>query len=181
MYRQILFHYLRLKIFNIILNKFSYLLKYIDKTDKYQFRLIFQMSRNTFPVKRCVGRIIFIFEFCLIIHFFWWHIYHFLQVYLDKANKQSFQIVFHMFRNIRPPYRGRAKVVGYSDLWIVPSNRRRFLYVCPLVHLAGVIKRKRKKIDFMWYIICHELPLYTGGDVLWHELYLQTLIYEFCL
>ena len=95
--------------------------------------------------------------------FFWWHIYHFLQVYLDKANKQSFQIVFHMFRNIRPPYRGRAKVVGYSDLWIVPSNRRRFLYVCPLVHLAGVIKRKRKKIDFMWYIICHELPLYTRG------------------
>ena len=102
MYRQILFHYLRLKIFNIILNKFSYLLKYIDKTDKYQFRLIFQMSRNTFPVKRCVGRIIFIFEFCLIIHFFWWHIYHFLQVYLDKANNNHFRLYFICFETSAP-------------------------------------------------------------------------------
>ena len=42
---------------------------YIDKTDKYQFRLVFQMSRNTFPLKRCMGRIILIFELCLIIHF----------------------------------------------------------------------------------------------------------------
>ena len=124
--------------------------------NKYQLRLVFQMSRSTFPVKRCVGRIILVFELCLKIHFFLGILSIFFRFIWIKPINKNFRLYFICYETSAPR---TEEGQGFWDVLICELYFQIDQDFCMFVHLAGVIKRNRKN---RFHVVYPKVSFFLG-------------------